>query len=75
MTVTDPIRPMDELREHRDALCENLAENLDFRSMIADVHTEIDNELAEVNHGAVEPRTRPPVACRLMLTRTAVTGT
>jgi hypothetical protein len=45
---------MDELREHRDTLCQSLAEDVDLRSMLWNVHSAIDNELADVNHGAVE---------------------
>ncbi len=53
MTDGNVVRPLEALRNHRDELCWNLGAEMDVCSMIWDVHTEIDNELADHNHAAV----------------------
>jgi hypothetical protein len=50
----DRIRPLDQLREHRDELCESLTQDLSAMATIVDeIAHELDNELAENNHHAV----------------------
>lgn len=45
--------PIEELREHRDELCDSLQAEIDGGSEIWDLHGEVDDDLAEYNHAAV----------------------
>jgi hypothetical protein len=54
MSDADRIRPLDELREHRDELCESLTQDLSATAtIVSEIAHELDNELAENNHHAV----------------------